>query len=150
MSSGNGSTYANITQKYLKGRIPFRIWLFSSLAGSLSIVVDNLQRQNAILEGFFSILFMNMVITIPLFLAQAHFVGLALQRKPKTARTVMTTILILGWAVTGSVIAYFMTVVYNNGMNSGAMLMLTDFLALMLCWIVLSYLTFKVDRVKKL
>jgi hypothetical protein len=148
MTEGNGSAYVEVTKKYLKGRTPFRVWMFSSLIAALTIVVYNLINGQAILQGFFSVFFINLAITIPLFLAQAHFVGMALQKKPKNAKTTLIIVLLIGWVVLGTLIAWFMASVYESGMNSGTWLMLFNFLLLPACWWVLSLLTFRVHKVK--
>lgn len=144
----NGTAYASLTKKYVKGKIPFRIWFFSSLVSALSVVVDNVTRDQAPLMGFFSVFFLNLGVTIPLFLAQAHFVGLALQRKPKTARTTLIVTLILGWTITAAALAFFLHRIYEGTMNEGALLMIINYAILVVNWIFLSLLTFKVHRVK--
>jgi hypothetical protein len=148
MTEGNGSAYVDVTKKYLKGRTPFRVWMFSSLIAALTIVVYNLVNRQAILQGFFSVFFINLAITIPLFLAQAHFVGMTLQKKPKNAKTTLIVVLLIGWVVLGILIAWFMASVYESGMNSGTWLMLFNFLLLPTCWWMLSLLTFRVHKVK--
>jgi hypothetical protein len=148
MTEGNGSAYVDVTKKYLKGRTPFRVWMFSSLIAALTIVVYNLVNRQAILQGFFSVFFINLAITIPLFLAQAHFVGMALQKKPKNAKMTLIVVLLIGWVVLGILIAWFMASVYESGMNSGTWLMLFNFLLLPTCWWMLSLLTFRVHKVK--
>lgn len=145
MSSGNGSAYADVTKKYLKGRIPFRVWSLSSLLGALIIVVNNLMQHQAILQGFFSVLFMNLIITIPAFLAQAHFVGLALQRKPKSARNVLLVVLMISWIVLGTTIVLILNSIYDQW-NSGTYLVLWNFSIIFISWWILSLLTFKVDK----
>ena len=148
MTEGNGSAYVDVTKKYLKGRTPFRVWIFSALIAALTIVVNNLVQHEAILQGFFSVFFINLAVTIPLFLVQAHFVGLALQKRPKQAKTALIVVLLIGWIIIGALIAWFMFSIYESGMNSGAWLMLYNFLLLPASWWILSLLTFRVHKVK--
>jgi 4-amino-4-deoxy-L-arabinose transferase-like glycosyltransferase len=144
----NGSTNHKLVSGYLKGRIPFRIWLFSGLAGALVIVINNLVHHHAILEGFFSVFFLNLLITIPLFLAQAHVIGLVLQRKPKKVRTALTIVLIAGWAVMGTIIGMAMYKIYEGKINPGAVLMIFNYILLIVMWVALSFLALRVKRKK--
>jgi hypothetical protein len=145
MSAGNGSAYAEVTKKYLKGRIPFRVWSLSSFTGALVIVVNNLIQHHAILEGFFSVLFMNFLITIPIFMVQAHFVGLALQRNPKSAKKILVLVLLLAWTITGAIMAWFISKLYDEW-NSGTWLMVWNFVTLAVMWWILSIAMFRVHK----
>jgi hypothetical protein len=144
----NGTTNQKLVSGYLKGKIPFRIWFFSSLAGALVMVIDNLVRRHAILEGFFSVFFLNLLITIPMFLVQAHVIGLVLQRKPKSVRTALAVVLITGWAVMGTIIAMALYKIYEGKINSGAVLMIFNYILLITMWVALSFLALRVKRKK--
>ena len=146
----NGTTNQKLVSGYLKGKIPFRVWFLSCLAGALVIVTDNLILHKAILEGFFSVFFLNMLITIPMFLVQAHVIGLVLQRKPKTVRTALKIVLITGWAIMGAIIAMALNKIYDGKINSGAVLMIFNYIVLVTVWIALSFLTLRVKTKKSI
>lgn len=146
MSESNGSVYAEVTRKYLNGRIPFRVWFFSSLTASLLVIINNLVHHNAVLEGFFSVFFINLAITIPAFIAQAHFIGLSLQRNPKKVRRVLATVLLICWTVTGIFIAWILSSIYESGWNAGAALMVWNFVIVLTSWVLLSFFTLKIKK----
>jgi|GEM_PF-2904649 len=126
---------------YIKGRIPFRVWFFSALSGSIVMIVFNLMQREAILQGFFSVLFLNLVITLPLFLAQAHFIGKILQRNYKRTTSTLVTVLMIGWLVTGIAIGFGLRSVYNGQMNFGIVMMVINYSVQLIAWVVLSYFT---------
>lgn len=146
MNNGNESPYALLTKRYINGRIPFRVWFFSSLIAASVMIVYNFVHHQAFLQGFFSLFFINLAVTIPVFAAQAHFVGLALQRKPENAKKILTTVLLISWAVTGIFIAWVMSMIYGSAWNSGATLMVWNFILQITAWCFLSFFLFRVNR----
>lgn len=141
MKEIQSANYEKLTRQYLSGRIPFRIWFFSSALGAMTIIVNNLIQHEAFLQGFFSTLFMNLVFTIPLFLVQAHFMGKALLRNSKNVSKVLVAILVIGWAVTVATIAYGLSSIYDGSLNLGAMLMIINFGCCMIWWVAIFYFT---------
>lgn len=126
---------------YIKGRIPFRIWFFSSLIGAVLMIIFNLIQHQAILQGFFSVLFLNLAVTIPLFLVQAHLVGKTLQRNFEQTKSVLFVLLIVGWMITGFAIGIGLRRIYPEEMNYGIVLMILNYSLQFVMWNVLSYFT---------
>lgn len=138
-----------VVKKYLSGRIPVRVWLLSSLSGALLFVIHNLIGHDAVLQGFFSILLINVVSTFPTFAAQAHFVGLALQRNRRSAKTVLATVLIVCWALTGLVLWWAIGLLYEDGWNSGAALLVGNFATVCTFWVVMSLISTRLPARKE-
>lgn len=130
-----------LVRGYIKGRIPFRIWFFSALSGSVVMILFNLLHHEAILQGFFSVLFLNLAITLPLFLAQAHFVGKTLQKNYKRTKSTLVAVLMIGWLVTGIAIGFGLRSVYQGQMNFGIVVMIINYNLQLIAWVVLSYFT---------
>ena len=145
MNNESESPYALLTKRYVNGRIPFRVWFFSALVGAASMIVYNLVQQGPFLQGFFSLFFINLAVTIPVFVAQAHFVGLALQRKPEQAKKVLMTVLLISWTITALCMVWIMTSLYENW-NSGVALMTCNFIIQLIAWWILSFLLFRVKE----
>lgn len=147
MDSGNESVYSEITRKYLKGKIPFRVWMLASFIGAILTIIDNLILHRAVLQGFFSAFFWNAVITIPIFIVQAHFVGRALQRNPKNAKRTLIIWLLFSWGIIGGLIAWvFAASIESTGMVSPLRLLLLNWVVVMVSWWGFSLLTFGVKK----
>jgi len=141
MISMNDSIRETLIAGFVKGRIPFRVWFFAALVGSSLMIVNNLVHHDALLQGFFSLLFLNLAITIPLFLSFAHFVGKALQKNFKRTQSTVVAVLIIGWAITGTIIGVALQSIYSEGWNSGLALMVGNFSVQFTMWILLAYFT---------
>ncbi len=146
MSEGNGSVYADVTKKYLKGKIPFRVWMLSAFLGASLTIIDNLAQHHAVLEGFFSTFFWNAVITIPIFIVQAHFVARGLQRNPHNAKRTLIICLLLSWTITGLIIGWVLALSFENGVTSDLWSLLCNWVVVMLSWWALSLWMFKLNK----
>lgn len=147
MESGNESVYADITRKYVKGKIPFRVWMLSSFLGAALTIISNLVHHNAVLQGFFSSFFWNAVITIPIFIVQAHFVGRALQRNPENAKRVLVVCLLFSWGVIGGLLAWVFAASFEStGMVASLSLLIWNWVVVMVSWWTLSLLMFRVRK----
>lgn len=147
MSEENGSLYGEVTRKYLKGKIPFRVWMLSSFLGAILTIIHNLVQHHAVLQGFFSSFFWNAVITIPIFIVQAHFVGRALQRNPENAKRTLMICLVLCWGVVGGLLAWVFAASFEStGMVASLSLLIWNWVVVMLSWWAFSLLTFGVKK----
>ncbi|HEU4717043.1 MAG TPA: hypothetical protein VFU15_04390, partial [Bacteroidia bacterium] len=75
-----------LVRKYRSGKLPAGIWLYSCLAGAVVAGVESVVLWDNSFNGAWAGMFLrvfigNLLYTLPVFFAQAHFVAIALQKK---------------------------------------------------------------------